>query len=327
MSTTTIGTGASALPPLAIDRPALGAWRTGNTDVEGVWHFDSGRPGRQVLITALMHGNEFCGASVLVRLLEAGLRPHQGALTLALCNLAAFDRFDPARPDASRFVDEDMNRLWTPPSLADHDSLEARRARLLLSFVQRADWLLDLHSMHEPSAPLLLAGAAPRHLALARRLGAPQHIVVDRGHADGCRLRDFAQFAPDGRGDALSLLLEAGYHFDPAAADTALDVTARFLALSEVIESRHLDPAWFGPPPTGRTVLTVTHAVAARGMDFRFTQPFTGLELIEQAGTVIAHDGDHEIRTPYGRCVLVMPSVRQLRPGVTVVRLAQAGTA
>lgn len=327
MSTTTVPIGAGELQPSAIARPDLGAWRTGNTEVEGVWHFDSGRPGRQVLITALMHGNEFSGASVLVRLLTAGLRPHQGALTLALCNLAAFDRFDPARPDASRFVDDDMNRVWTPQSLATRDSLEARRARLLLPFVQRADWLLDLHSMHEPSAPLLLAGAAPRHLTLARRLGAPQHIVVDRGHADGCRLRDFAQFAPDGRGDALSLLLEAGYHFDPAAAQTALDVTVRFLALSEVIAARHLDPAWFRPPPPARTVLSVTHAVVARGTDFRFTQPFTGLELIERAGTVIAHDGDQAIRTPYDRCVLVMPSVRQLRPGVTVVRLAQAGTA
>ena len=36
-------------------------------------------------------------------------------------------------------------------------------------------------------------------------------MVVDKGHADGCRLRDFAQFAPEGRRDALSLLLEAGH--------------------------------------------------------------------------------------------------------------------
>ncbi|EEA00023.1 conserved hypothetical protein [Burkholderia sp. H160] len=29
------------------------------------------------------------------------------------------------------------------------------------------------------------------------------------------------------------------------------------------------------------------------------------------------------MRTPYDNCILVMPSLRQLRPGVTVVRLGR----
>ncbi|MFM7331092.1 MAG: hypothetical protein ACKO1L_05450 [Brachymonas sp.] len=69
--------------------------------------------------------------------------------------------------------------------------------------------------------------------------------------------------------------------------------------------------------------MKVTHAVVARSMQFRFTQSFTGNELIEKAGTVIAHDQAETITTPYDNCVLVMPSIRQLRPGVTTVRLGQ----
>jgi hypothetical protein len=38
---------------------------------------------------------------------------------------------------------------------------------------------------------------------------------------------------------------------------------------------------------------------------------------------VIAHDQDEAIVTPYDNCVLVMPSLRQLRPGVTTVRLGR----
>lgn len=38
--------------------PDLSAWRAGNTGTEGVWQFDSGRPGRHVMISALVHGNE-----------------------------------------------------------------------------------------------------------------------------------------------------------------------------------------------------------------------------------------------------------------------------
>ena len=305
-------------------RPDISRWRAGNTGVEGVWHFDSGVAGRRVLVTALVHGNEFSGATTLLQLLDAGLRPRRGSLTLALCNLAAYDRYDPARPDAARYVEEDMNRVWTPHALAAPTSLERLRARELLPFVREADWLLDLHSMHEPGQPLLLAGTSARHLALATRLRTPQHVVVDPGHSDGCRLRDFAQFAPEGRRDALALLLEAGYHFDPAARRVALDVTARWLVLSETVDRAQLDPAWFAPPAATQTLLTVTDAVVAQSRDFRFAQRYTGLETIEHAGTVIGREGDRVVTTPYDRCVLVMPSLRQLRPGVTVVRLAQA---
>jgi hypothetical protein len=55
--------------------PDISAWRAGNTGVEGVWHFDSGVPGRHVMISALVHGNELCGAWALKGLLEAGVRP------------------------------------------------------------------------------------------------------------------------------------------------------------------------------------------------------------------------------------------------------------
>ncbi|MRT32684.1 succinylglutamate desuccinylase, partial [Xylella fastidiosa subsp. multiplex] len=42
--------------------PDLAAERTGNTDTPGVWHFDSGVPGRALMVSALVHGNELCGA-------------------------------------------------------------------------------------------------------------------------------------------------------------------------------------------------------------------------------------------------------------------------
>ena len=72
----------------ALPVPDISAWRAGNTGVEGVWHFDSGKPGRNVMVSALVHGNELCGAWALG---PAGgrVRPEQGSLTLALCNLAA----------------------------------------------------------------------------------------------------------------------------------------------------------------------------------------------------------------------------------------------
>jgi len=39
--------------------------------------------------------------------------------------------------------------------------------------------------------------------------------------------------------------------------------------------------------------------------------------------TALAYNDGEPVLTPYDDCVLVMPSLRQLRPGVTVVRLAR----
>jgi hypothetical protein len=46
--------------------------------------------------------------------------------------------------------------------------------------------------------------------------------------------------------------------------------------------------------------------------------------VIPKVGTVIAHDGSREVRTPYDNCVLVMPT-RRITKGQTAVRLGRYG--
>ena len=55
----------------------------------------------------------------------------------------------------------------------------------------------------------------------------------------------------------------------------------------------------------------------------RFVSPFQGLECIARAGTVIGHNDGVPVTTPHDDCVLVMPSTRHARQGVTVVRFAR----
>lgn len=301
--------------------PDLTPWRAGNTGVPGVWRFDSGAAGPDVLITAIVHGNELCGAWALHDLLAAGVRPQHGALTLAFCNLAAFDTFDPARPDASRCIEHDLNRVWGEALHGPGASVEHLRARQLAPFVERADWLLDLHSMHDPGPPLLLTGVLPRNIELARTLGAPEHVVADAGHAAGCRMRDHGRF---GAADtsAHALLLECGWHGALASHAVARDISVRFLRASGSVDSPNLPwPAM--PSPPAQQVLEVTHAIAARSLDTRFAEPWWNMQCIARAGTVLGWREGEPFVTPYDDCTLVMPSLRQLRAGVTVVRLAR----
>jgi predicted deacylase len=313
------------LPVFALDRPDLSLWRAGNTGTTGVWQFMSPRPGPSVALAALIHGNELCGAWAAAGLLESlhrgpGLRC--GRLTVAFCNLDAFDRFDPRQPDASRFVEEDMNRVWRADRLAHGSTRERRRAAELLPWLAGADVLLDLHSMHEPGSPLLLTGPLPRHVSLVRELALGGHVVIDTGHADGVRLRDYGRYG-DPASSARALLIECGWHGDVASRRVAQDATLRLLLHTGLLTRGDLPDDWQRAAPPAQWQLEVTGAVRARSMGFRFVREFENLECIAHRGAVIADNDGEVVTTPYDDCVLVMPSVRQLRAGVTVVRLAR----
>lgn len=294
--------------------PGLGEWRTGNTGVPGFWRFAAAEPGPEVGITALVHGNEIAGAWALLRLLEDRVRPRRGALTLGFVNLAAFDRFDPAQPTLARFVDEDFNRLWDPAVLeAGRPSVELLRAQDIRPLIDRLDVLLDLHSMLWPSETLMLCPRTRRGLDLARAMGVPGLVVADDGHASGRRLIDYPRFAAPGAA-AAALLVEAGPHWEPATVDAMLATVEALLTATGLAGSGRT-----GAEPR---IAEVTDAVVAQTARFAFARPYRGGTVVERAASLIARDGETEIRTPYDGCLLVMPSLRPSR-GHTAVRLAR----
>jgi predicted deacylase len=310
--------------PIEVEFPDISAHAPGNTGIPYVYTFDSGIDGPHVMINALTHGNEVCGAIAVDELLRAQLRPRRGKVTFSFANVAAYARFDPAAPDKARFVDQDFNRVWTAEKLDDLAvrSSELDRARAMRPIVDTVDWLLDLHSMHEKSAPLIVAGPLQKGAELARRLGTPGTVIRDEGHPEGRRMRDYEGFGEQASAKN-ALLIECGQHWEKSAVTVARDCTARFLLTAGVVDESDLPAGWLVPLPHEMRVVRVTEPVVAQSMDFRFAGPYTGLEVFERAGTVIAWSDGQAITTPYDDCVLVMPSLRQLRPGVTVVRLGR----
>ncbi|BAN26716.1 M14 family metallopeptidase [Caballeronia insecticola] len=310
--------------PIEITFPDIAAHAAGNTGIPFVHTFESGIDGPHVMINALTHGNEVCGAIVVDALLRANLRPRRGKLTLAFANVDAYARFDANAPDTSRFVDQDFNRVWATKTLDDttRDSSELRRARAMRPVIDTVDLLLDLHSMHEKSKPLIVAGPLDKGIALSARLGTPATVICDEGHPEGRRMRDYEGFG-DPASAKNALLIECGQHWEASAITVARDVTARFLRLSGVIDAKDLPADWIRETPPEMLVVRVTQPVVAKSMDFRFAGDYTGLEVFAQAGSVIGWSDGAPVETPYDDCMLVMPSLRQLRPGVTVVRLGK----
>jgi predicted deacylase len=314
------GTARSSSPPIDVAFPDLTPHASGNTGIPYAWTFASGNPGPHVLVQALTHGNEVCGAIALDWLLREGVKPTRGSLSLVFANVAAYRRFDPTDPFASRCVDEDFNRLWTSDVLdGARSSVELRRARELRPLYDRTDQLLDLHSMSEPCPPIVMTGTTRKGLDLARAIGITDNVVVDAGHAAGRRLRDYAFFS-QGNDPRNALLVECGQHWEVAAPPLAKQVALRFLRHFDVVAGDWLDAHIEKSPLTPQRVVEVTTTVTIETDRFRFTTPVAGLQSIARAGTVYAIDGDREIRTPHDECVLIMPT-RRPRRGETAVRL------
>ena len=310
----------SDLPPIEFAFPELRKWEKGAAPYIHV--LESGKAGPTVMVTALTHGNEVSGAVAVDGLLAAGLKPRIGTLIFSFNNIDAYHSFDPRTPFKSRMVEEDFNRTWgrleQPANTA-----ETRRAQVVKPFVERSDFLLDLHSMHDDGVPLMLAGPLDKGIALAKKVGAPVDIVSDAGHAAGMRMRDYGGFG-DPRSPKNALLIETGQHWRASSVAVAKDVTFRFLAATGIVEPGDLPGGWKQPDPASQRVVKVTHAIATKRGNFRSARKFEGQEVIAKAGTVLGHDDGEPVTTPYDNCVLVMPaSNRPLRPGVTVVRLGR----
>jgi predicted deacylase len=301
---------------VGLDVPDLRPWLGGNCGIPGVWSFTAAAPGQHLALVALTHGNEIAGAIVLAELLAAGIRPERGRLSVVFANIEAFETFDPENPTATRYLEEDLNRLWGEDRLqSPRDSREMRRVRTLLPVIESVDVLVDLHSMLWPSDPLTLAADTQPAIRFGQSLGTPRLTVADPGHIAGRRLVDHARFTKPGSA-ATAVLVEAGQHWEASTVGAMTQTARRALGLCGITGPA---PApWPEPPLLAR----VTETVTATSHNFMFLREFRGGEVIPEAGTVIAQDGAREIRTPHDNCLLVMPTPIAPR-GHTAVRLAR----
>ena len=284
----------------------LSAYREGHVGIPYVHRFDSGRPGPHVLINALTHGNEFCGMVAACHLLDTGVRPLKGTLTVSFANVAAYERFDTARPFDSRQLVHNLNRIWSTEWLdGPEQSPELQRARELRPVVAAADHILDIHSTSQPVQPFWVYSAHERLGAAALAIGRPSvHLVMPAGLGSGTPLiRHGKHGQADGQG--VALVAECGQHFQRASSDLAIEVALDFLAHFGLIQ-RDL-PAAESAPRAAQQRFELLQTCMVTDADFRFTRPLIGFETFAK-GDLIATQGEHRIHAPCDDCTVLMPT-------------------
>ena len=303
-------------PALEVLPRDLLPYRQGNTGIDYVHRFESGKPGPHVLVNALTHGNEFCGMTAATHLLDTGVRPAIGTLTISFANVAAYDSFDAARPFESRQLVHNLNRIWSDAWLdsAEH-SPELQRARELRPVVAAADHILDLHSTSQAVQPFWVYPQFGRNASAAMAIGRPAvHLVMPQGLGSGTPL---IQHGLHGQAEhtGVALVAECGQHFLHSTGELAIEVALDFIAHFGLIE-RHLSA---GAAPQRRFGLLKTCMITTP--EFRFVRPLVGFETFAE-GELIATDGDTEIRALCDDCTVLMPARKPIvgREGVYLAR-------
>lgn len=310
-----------------LSAPDISAYRQSNVGIDYVTRMDSGKPGPHVIVQALTHGNELSGAITLDYLFKQKFQPVCGVVSFIFANVAAYALWDPQNPDGNRYVEEDFNRVWSDEVLnGQRDSVELRRARELVAYIDTADFLLDLHSMSAPSAPLMVCGVRPKggqkSVNLSAKIGLPEWLMMDTGHANGLRMIERAAFGDPSKHNT-AILLEAGQHWEKACEQIARETTLKFLKVTGVADAQWVD-ARCSLPPVEQKVVQVTEGYAAKSLEFEWLDIYNGLEVIEQAGKALAEDAGHTVRSPYDNAVLVMPTrSKRFAVGNTMVRFGR----
>ena len=298
--------------PLQVLPRDLSAYRAGNTGVDYVHRFDSGRPGPHVLINALTHGNEICGMVAATHLLDTGVRPLIGVLTVSFAHVEAYEAFRPDDPFANRQIVHNLNRVWSGAWLdGAEDSPELRRARQLRPVVAAADHILDIHSTSHDGGAFWVYPDFPRNARAALSIGAggasTTHLVMPSGLGSGTPLIQHGRHGLPGEVAGAALVVECGQHFLRSSAEVATRTALDFLAHFGLISVPATTAA---PAPQRRFELLRTCMVQTES--FEFTRPLSGFETFAE-GELIATDGSAgEIRSPCDECTVFMPTRRPI---------------
>lgn len=281
--------------------PSIDRYGPGNAGTDHLWTFTAKTPGPHVMVNALTHGNEPCGALALLRLLDEGVRPERGQLTLAFANTEAYAAFRAGQDAPARYLDRDLNRLWRDDWIdADETSREAQRARALRPWLQTVDALLDLHSTASVARPFFVIADLPkaRRLADAMAIPATQQIMPG-GCLDGRHMIDYGRFADPGD-PAVAVTVECGRHDDPGAAEVAHDVTLRFLEVFGLLAARPRAPE----PEQGTIRRYATVAPYLVQSDrFELLVDRDGFVPVRK-GQAVATDGGTTVTAPYDAVII-----------------------
>lgn len=284
-----------------------------------VGRIDGPAEGPLLIVLGGIHGNEPAGLAALGRVLaeiELGSAPLAGTLVGLAGNRGALNA-------GRRFLDSDLNRLWTPGRLAalqggeepeNRDEQELvgldREIEALLAEAPGRTWFLDLHTTSGPGLPFVVLDDALPSRRFALALSVPVVLGLEEELAGTLVFRLSARGIP-------SVAFEGGGHGDPRAIDRC--EAAIWLALAA---AGLLPRTWRARAEVARRLLEasvdasprlveVVHRHSIRPQDgFRMRPGFASFQPIA-AGELLGDDRQGGVAATHA-ALMLMPLYQEL---------------
>jgi len=201
-------------------------------------------------------------------------------------------------------------RLFRDDLKEEAECYELQRAGELKPYLQKADFVLDLHSVTEPSEPFLMSESDG--LSVALQLGVQSIVIGWEELGEQNILGDTETYAS--AYGAKAFTVENGPHQDPRSAEHAYSISLRFLTFTGLIDGTL-------PTACNSQVFELFQVVTKRCHSFSFTRRFYNLEILK-SGELIAQDRDTQYYAPED-CIIVMPHFGELELGKELFFLAR----
>ena len=253
-----------------------------------------GTAGPTVVVVAALHGDEPAGLHAAQAVLDALARTTvHGRVVGLVGNRRALHQ-------GHRFLAEDLNRGWTPETMArvarprPAEAPEDAERRELVEAIARATdgapaTFLDLHTMSGDGAPFVIVPTGERNAEIGRVVPAPRILGLDE-RTDGALLPWLARHGHRG------IAIEGGAHGDPAAREHLAAAVWSVLSSLGVVDTTRIDPALASLQTLRDRTADLPDAVRVHGQHliapgdaFAMVPGWASFDPV-QAGDVIAHD-------------------------------------
>ncbi len=280
--------------------------------------FASPNPGPTFLITCAVHGNETAGVracNILLEHLSAIDPAHaRGSVACIVGNMHAL-------ASGARYIDRDLNRLFTPENLQTlhaqphHDTEQTEALELLdlihqqIADAHRPIYALDLHTVSADSPPFVFVEDS----LVARRFARSMALPIVLGFEEELTGLLIDHLTNTHR--IIAAILEAGRHDDPRAVAVMLATIRRALEHAAIVEPGTLPLGEQPVPPSSRPrIFDVRYRDPISSPDYRVDDTLHAFDPVRR-GQIIARENNQPRRAPIAG-ILFMPNRQPVkRPG------------
>ncbi|PID34953.1 MAG: hypothetical protein CR971_00605 [candidate division SR1 bacterium] len=252
-------------------------------NISGITVIDSGKPGKNIGILAITHGNETVGLKIF-KYLEEDItikkKLQQGKIFLITMNPLAYKK-------QTRFIDDNMNRISN--QIFNPQSYEYKRLEELKPILNELDIVLDIHSFSNSYD--LVAICDKNNIQTTKAIFSLETILVDDLKKSGSIIGYCKRNNTEGYG------IECGHHNDPNGLEKGKQQIINFLSYYNAI---HINSYNSTNNIEHQNIYQFKEKIQPLTDNFTFTKPFVGFTSLEE-NEIFAKDQDKEYRNTLGK--------------------------